>query len=218
MSEVLEVLDCLGELPPGLIGLDHLHRLGDAGTPLERPGGSAVDTLLRPEIASEPGGGLGKLSKVRNGIVAKGAHPGEPTPASRVSSGKWAATLSATSLTFTTNANQTSTVTNTGTIALVGISYKVTVSNPASGSPTFKLFVCAVAWSGGTCSGGPGTAVGGPFPKNSTTTVNSAMAPALAGAVFLQVEPASVTSSTTVTLGTSIKSATQLRAAIHFNQ
>lgn len=135
-----------------------------------------------------------------------------------VASGKWAATLSATSLTFTTNTNQTSTVTNTGTVALVGISYKVTVSNPASGSPTFKLFVCAVAWSGGTCSGGAGTAVGGPFSKNSTTTVSSAVVPALAGAVFLQVEPASVTSSTTVTLGTSITSATQLRAAIHTNQ
>jgi len=146
--------------------------------------------------------------------VVKGTAKGTES----VSSGKWAATLSATSLTFTTNAYRTSTATNTGTIALVGISYKVTVSNPVSGSPTFKLFVCAVAWSGGTCSGGPGTLVGGPFPKNSTTTVNSAVVPPLAGAVFLQVEPASVTSSTTVTLGTSIKSATQLRAAVNTNQ
>ncbi|MGH3579755.1 MAG: hypothetical protein ACRDU0_19660 [Mycobacterium sp.] len=135
-----------------------------------------------------------------------------------VASGKWAATLSATSLTFTTNTNKTSTVTNSGTIALAGISYKFTVSNPAFGSPTFRLFVCGVAWSGGTCSGGPGTAVGGIFSKNSTTTVSSAVVPALAGAVFLQVEPTSVTSSTTVTLGTSIQSATQLRAPIQINQ
>jgi hypothetical protein len=135
-----------------------------------------------------------------------------------VTSGIWAATLSATSLTFTTNTKQTSTVTNTGTVALVGISYKVTVSKPASGSPTFKIFVCAVPWSGGTCSGGLGTAVGGTFSKNTTTTVNSAVVPALAGAVYLQVEPTAVTSSTTVTLGTSIKSTTQLRAAIRTNQ
>jgi hypothetical protein len=118
-----------------------------------------------------------------------------------VTSGIWAATLSATSLTFTTNTKQTS-----------------TVSKPASGSPTFKIFVCAVPWSGGTCSGGLGTAVGGTFSKNTTTTVNSAVVPALAGAVYLQVEPTAVTSSTTVTLGTSIKSTTQLRAAIRTNQ
>jgi hypothetical protein len=36
--------------------------------------------------------------------------------------------------------------------------------------------------------------------------------------VYLQVEPASVTSSVTVTLGTSITSSTQLRAAIKTNQ
>jgi hypothetical protein len=60
--------------------------------------------------------------------------------------------------------------------------------------------------------------VGGTFAKNSTTTVSSAVVPAIAGLVFLQLEPAAVTSSTTVTLGTSISSATQLRAAIKTNQ
>jgi len=149
---------------------------------------------------------------------AAGAVRATASGAESVASGVWTATLSATSLTFTTNTNQTSTVTNTGTVALVGISYKITVSNPASGSPTFKIFVCAVPWSGGTCSGGAGTAVGGTFSKNTTTTVNSAVVPALAGAVYLQVEPTAVTFSTTVTLGTSINSTTQLRAAIHTNQ
>jgi hypothetical protein len=135
-----------------------------------------------------------------------------------VTSGKWTATLSTTTMTFTTSANQTSTVTNTGTVALSGISYKVTVSNPVSGSPSFTLFVCAVAWSSGTCAGGAGTQVGGTFSVNSTTTVSSTVVPAVAGSVYLQVEPASVTSSTVVTLGTSITSSTQLRAAMKTNQ
>ncbi len=59
---------------------------------------------------------------------------------------------------------------------------------------------------------------GGTFSKNSTTTVSSTVVPAVAGHVYLQVEPALVTSSTIVTLGTSITSAVQLRAAIHTNQ
>jgi hypothetical protein len=135
-----------------------------------------------------------------------------------VTSGKWAATLSATSMTFTTGTDQTSTVTNTGTVVLVGISYKVTVSNPVTGSPTFTLFVCTVAWSGGTCTGGAGTQVGATFAKNSTTTVSSAVVPAVAGHVYLQVEPVGVISSTSVTLGTSISSTTQLRAPVNTNQ
>jgi hypothetical protein len=146
-------------------------------------------------------------------LVKASAHGAES-----LTSGTWAATLSTTSMAFTTNTDQTSTVTNTGTIALTAISYKVTVSNPASGSPTFTLFVCTVAWSANLCSGGAGTQVGGTFAKNSTTTVSSAVVPAIAGLVFLQLEPAAVTSSTTVTLGTSISSATQLRAAIKTNQ
>ncbi|MBF6558540.1 MAG: hypothetical protein IVW52_20825 [Acidimicrobiales bacterium] len=149
---------------------------------------------------------------------AAGLFKGSATGAEAITSGKWAATLSTTSMTFTTNSNQTSTVTNTGTVVLVGVSYKVTISNPVSGSPTFNLFVCGVAWSSGKCSGGAGTAVGGTFFKNSTTTVSSAVVPAVGGHVYLQVEPALETSSTTVTLGTSITSATQLRAAIHTNQ
>jgi hypothetical protein len=135
-----------------------------------------------------------------------------------VTSGKWLATVSPTTLTFTTNTAQTSTVANTGTIALTAISYKVTISNPATGSPTFTLFVCPVAWSGGTCSGGTGTQIGTTYAHNSTVTVSSAVVPAVGGNAFLQATPAGVTSSVSMTLGTSISSATQLRAAIKTNQ
>jgi hypothetical protein len=135
-----------------------------------------------------------------------------------VASGTWAATASTTSMTFTTAADQTSTVTNTGTIALVGISYKITVSNPASGTPAFTVFVCTVAWSANKCSGGTGTQVGSTYSKNSTTTVTSTVVPPVAGSVYLQVEPASVTSSVIVTLGTSITPTTQLRARVVTNQ
>lgn len=132
-------------------------------------------------------------------------------------SGSWAATAATTSMTFTTNTDQTSTITNTGTIALSAISYKVTISNPASGSPTFNVFACAVAWASNECSGGTGTQAGGTLSKNSTTTVTSTILPAIGGHAYLQVEPTGVTSSTTVTLGTSITSPTQLRAAIKTN-
>jgi hypothetical protein len=149
---------------------------------------------------------------------AAGTSKASSAKTSSVTTGTWAATLSTTSMTFTTTTAQTSTVTNGGTIALVGISYKVTVSTPASGSPTFTLFVCTVAWSGGTCSGGAGTQVGGTFAISTTMTVSSTVVPAVAGHVYLQVEPTGVKSSTVVTLGTSISSATQLRAPVNTNQ
>jgi len=135
-----------------------------------------------------------------------------------VSSGTWAATAATTSMTFTTNTDQTSAITNSGTIALSAISYKVTISNPVSGSPTFKVFACAVAWVSNLCSGGAGTQAGGTLAKNTTTTVTSSVTPAVGGKVYLQVEPAGVTSLVTVTLGTSITSPAQLRAAVKTNQ
>jgi hypothetical protein len=135
-----------------------------------------------------------------------------------VTAGTWKATASTTSFTFTGNTDQTSTVTNTGTVALSAISYKVVVSNPASGSPSFTLWVCPVAWSANKCSGGSGTQVGTTVAKNSTTTVTSSTVPALSGAVYLQVEPAAVTSTVTVGLSTLITSPTQLRAAVKTNQ
>jgi hypothetical protein len=144
------------------------------------------------------------------------SNKGTATGSEGMTSGTWAAVAATTSMTFTTTTDQTSTITNTGTIS--AISYKVTVSNPASGSPTFKVFACAVAWVSNLCGGGAGTQAGGTLAKNSTTTVSSTVVPAVGGAVYLQVEPASVTSSVTVTLGTSITSPTQLRAAVKTNQ
>jgi hypothetical protein len=149
---------------------------------------------------------------------AVGVVKAKSTGTESVTTGKWLATVSPTTLTFTTNTAQTSTVANTGTIALTAISYKVTVSNPVSGSPIFTLFVCPVAWSGGLCSGGTGTQVGTTYAKNSIITVSSAVVPAIGGNVFLQATPVGVTSSVTLTLGTSVSSATQVRAAIKTNQ
>ncbi len=157
-------------------------------------------------------------SGLPSGAAAAGVAKASVAGSESVTSGKWTATASTTSMTFTTTTNQTSTVTNTGTIALSAISYKVTVSTPASGSPTFTLFTCAVAWVSNKCSGAAGTQVGGTFAKTSTTTVTSTTVPPLSGSVYLQVEPAAVTSSVTVTLGTSISSPSQLRAAVKTNQ
>lgn len=109
---------------------------------------------------------------------------------------------------FTANTDQTSTITNTGTIAHSAITYRITVSNPSSGSPTFTIYVCTVAWFSNRCSGGSGTQVGGTFTKNLTTTVTSSVVPALGGSIYLQVEPAAVTSSTTVTLAALVTSPT----------
>jgi hypothetical protein len=146
--------------------------------------------------------------------VAKGTASG----AELLTTAHWAATVSPTPLTFTTIVAQTAAVTNTGTVTLVAISYKVTISNPTSGSPTFTLFACPVAWSSGKCSGGSGTQVGSTFAKSSTTTVNSSVVPAIGGSVFLLATPTAVSSSVSMTLGTSISSSTQLRAHVATNQ
>ena len=146
------------------------------------------------------------------------AHRGTATGSQSVTSATWTATASVTSMTFTTNTDQTSAITNTGTVTLSAISYKVTVSKPAGGNPSFKVFACAVAWVSNLCSGGAGTQAGGTLAKNTTTTVTSTVVPAVGGKVYLQVEPTGVTTSTTVTLGTSISSPGQLRAAVKTNQ
>ena len=93
----------------------------------------------------------------------------------------------------------------------------MTVSTPTSGSPTFTVYQCATAWVSNKCSGGAGTLVGG-MAKGSTTTITSTTAMAVAGVLYLQVEPAAVTKSTTVTISTSIAAPTQLRAAVKTNQ
>jgi hypothetical protein len=150
--------------------------------------------------------------------AAAASNKGTAQGGGSLTAGRWAATAATTSMTFTASTNQASTITNTGTIALSAISYKVTISNPVSGSPTFKVYACGVAWVSNLCSGGAGTQAGGTLAKSSTTTVSSIVVPVVGGKVYLQVEPASVTSSVTVTLGTSITSPAQLRAAIRTNQ
>ena len=62
-----------------------------------------------------------------------------------------------------------------------------------------------------------GTRVAGTF-SNSSTTVNSTMAPALAGTCPGAPGPPPSPTRPPVTLNTWAKSATQLRAAIHINQ
>ena len=135
-----------------------------------------------------------------------------------VTSANWGATASVTSMTFTTNTFQTSNVTNTGTVALVAESFVVTISKPVFGAPTFKVFRCAVPWVATKCSGGAGTQIGGTLAANSTTTVTSVLALAVGAVEYLQVEPATVFTSTTVMLSPRIAAPSQVRAAIHTNQ
>ena len=95
-----------------------------------------------------------------------------------VTAATWGVTASVTTMTFTSNTYQTSTITNTGTLALVAESYSVTVSNPASGSPTFKVFQCAVAWWPPSARGRrhPGRAARWPRTRPTTITSTTAMA------------------------------------------
>jgi hypothetical protein len=143
---------------------------------------------------------------------------GTATGAETVTSGTWAATASVRSMTFTTATPQTSTIANTGTIALSAVSYAVTVSS-GRGAPRFTLYACTAPWVRNRCSGGAGTQVGGTFTKNSTTTVTSAVVPPLGGAVYLRVEPTRrIRASTTVTLSTSVSAPGQLRGAVETTQ
>ena len=135
-----------------------------------------------------------------------------------VSSGTWAAMAATTAMTFTTNTDQTSTVANTGTIALSAISYKVTISNPTSGLSHLQdlrlrggLGVQQVQWRCGNAGRwNPGQEL-----DHHGELDGGAAAQRHA---YLQVEPASITSTVTVTLATLILSPSQLRAAIKTNQ
>jgi hypothetical protein len=140
------------------------------------------------------------------------------TGSGSVTVGKWGTTASVTSMVFTTTTDQASTVTNTGSIALSAESFSVTVSTPALGSSRFNLFECPVAWVGNLCSGGPGTQLGPRLRSGTTTVVTSTTALAVGSAIYLQVEPTRVSSSTTVTISSEVMSPSQLRAAIRTNQ
>ena len=135
-----------------------------------------------------------------------------------VTSANWGATASVTSMTFTTNTVQTSNVTNTGNVALVAESFVVTISNPAFGAPTFKVFRCAVPWVATKCSGGAGTQIGGTLAANSTTTITSVLALAVGAVEYLKVKPATIFASTTVALSPQIAAPGQVRVAVHTSQ
>jgi hypothetical protein len=135
-----------------------------------------------------------------------------------VASATWGVTASVTSMAFTSSTFQTSNASNTGNVALIAESYSITVSKPASGTPTFKVFRCAVPWVSTLCSGGAGTQVGGTLAANTTTTITSSTAMAVAGVYYLQVEPAGVTVVDTVTISPRITGPSQIRAAVKTNQ
>ena len=191
---------------------------GDAGFADEA--GRRLRSLLRRIVDRVAAGAViltVAVGAAPNAASATGARAGV-VASSSLTSAKWGATVTPTPLTFAAAASQSATVTNVGTIALVGIGYKVTISNPTTGSPTFTLHVCAVAWSSGKCSGGSGTPVGGTFAKNTTTNVTSSVVPPVEGSLYLEATAASVGSSVTMTLATSISSSTQLRARLATNQ
>lgn len=144
---------------------------------------------------------------------------GRVTGTEAMTAGSWGATASVTSMSFNTNTAQTSTVTNTGSIALSAQSYVVTITKPPIFTPTFQVFECAVPWVTGTCSGGAGTQIGGTLTAGTTTTITATTALAAGAAVYLQVEPTGVfLFTTTVTLASHVTSPAQLRAGVKTNQ
>ena len=135
-----------------------------------------------------------------------------------VTAGTWGTTESVSTMTFTGETDQTSTVTNSGSIALSAESFSVTISRPTFFLSLFTIYECAVPWVGNECSGGAGTQLGGTLESNSTTVVTSTAALAVGSSLYLQVEPELVFTSTTVTFSSEVTSPTQLRAAIKTNQ
>jgi hypothetical protein len=121
-------------------------------------------------------------------------------------------------MTFTTRTDQTSTITNTGTVPLVAESLSVQVSKPTSGAPRFRVFECSTPWVANRCSGGAGTQVGGTLANNTTTTITVPVALAVAGALYLQVQPGGISATTTVTITTLVTAPSQVRAAIKTDQ
>jgi len=140
------------------------------------------------------------------------------TGTSSVTAGNWGVAGSVTSMTFTTNTVQTSTVTNTGTVALSAHSYSVTISKPKGRAPTFNVYRCSVAWVASTCPGGTATRIGGTLSANSTTILTSATALAPGASIYLEVQPSGVKRATTVTIIPQVTSPSQLRAPVRSNQ
>ena len=144
---------------------------------------------------------------------------GRALGAESVTAGTWGATASTTSMAFNSNSDQTSTVTNSGTLALSAESYVVTVSRPIIGVPRVTVFECATPWVGNRCSGGAGTQIGGTLAADSTTTITSTTPLAVGGALYLQVEMTGVIFfTTTVTIAPEVTSPAQVRTAVSSNQ
>ncbi|HTZ10719.1 MAG TPA: hypothetical protein VMB72_16720 [Acidimicrobiales bacterium] len=154
------------------------------------------------------------------GGVLKGTAAGTES----VSSGSWGASVAPTSLTWTSNSSQTATVTNTGTIALVQLTYQITVTfDAAKDNPVLTLAVCTSAWSGGKCNGGAGTNIpaNGNYDVNGTTTETSTVVPPLSGHVYLQATSSGTfrqSQPLTMAFVPEVAGPSQLRAAVKTDQ
>jgi hypothetical protein len=151
-----------------------------------------------------------------------GASPdrGQALGPERVSDGTWGAAVTPTALSWSlaSGARQTSTVNNTGSVAVTAMTYKVVMSNGLS-LATFTLAACTIPWVGGLCSGGAGTAIGGTYRLGSTTTITSSVVPPVGGSIYLQGIASSLSVTTiTMTLTVSVTAKTQTRAKVVTNQ
>lgn len=147
-----------------------------------------------------------------------GSSKGTATGVESVSSGSWGASASPSSLSFAASGSQTSTLTDTGSVALAAVTYTVTISKPSTGTPTFTLYVCPVAWSSGKCQGGSGTQIGSTYQANAQAQATSVVVPGVGSSYYLQATGSSVKSTTTMTLSLAVSSPSQLRAAVSTNQ
>ena len=100
---------------------------------------------------------------------------------------------------------------DTGSVALTALTYKVVMSNGLS-LATFTLAACTTPWVGGLCDGGAGTAIGGSYRVGTTTTISSSVVPPLGGSIYLQGTASSLSvTAITMTLTVSVTAKTQTR-------
>jgi hypothetical protein len=147
-------------------------------------------------------------------------HRGTSAGDETATSGTWGAAASPTAMSWglSLGQHQTSTVDNTGTVAITAMTYKVVVSN-ALALTSFTLAACANPWIGGLCNGGAGTAIGGTYGVGSTTTVTSTFVPPLGGNIYVQAtESFLVATRITMTLTISVTGTTQTRSPVVTNQ
>jgi hypothetical protein len=141
---------------------------------------------------------------------------GQATRTKAVTSGTWRAAPSATTFTFTTGGlspPQYLSVTNSGSLALVGATYAVTIT---SGTGTVSVKSCTLAWNEtlNLCAGITTTVVTSANSPQSTTVVGAFPA-AAAASVRLQISDAGA-GAVTATFATSVNRS-QARAATTTN-